>query len=279
MVRVHRRKFLHGLAATPLALAAPAVHAQNRRVEDRPNPRNFQIGDLVWPKRKGAFIPRSATPVAPPAEQAAWERERDRLLKMDPAESGISPEVAEKLRTMRYGDFARAYFSAPNPGEKPPPTTTGTRSAGSGEWLTVGHVGFIDLDAQRRPFVVEATPRGPLTLSGGVIRAPYEKWLESYGPIQVWHGRPRADANKRRTVLEVALKQLGKPYSFFNFNLLDDASFYCSKLVWYSVYNALRFPPDDDPEPRRGARFPPWFSPKMLINSGHVELLHKPDDY
>lgn len=282
MMRMHRRRFLQGLGATPVAFAAPSVHAQRRAISDLPDPGTFQLGDLVWPKKKGSFIPRSATPAAPPAEQAAWEMERDRMLKQDPAESGLTPEVAEKLRNMRYGDFARAYFSAPNPGEAPAPAPTGTRSssAGTGEWLTVGHVGFIDLDARRVPYVVEATPRGPLTLSGGVIRAPYTEWLKSYGPIQVWHGRPKGvDPSARRGVLDVALAQLGKPYSFFNFNLLDDSSFYCSKLVWFSVWRSLRLAFDDDPEPKRGSRFPPWFSPKQLINAGRIELLHKPADY
>ena len=80
------------------------------------------------------------------------------------------------------------------------------------------------------------------------------------------------------------MKQLGKPYEFFNFDLNDDSGFYCSKLAWMSVWRATsraaqRAPVavDDNPNPRRS--FFDWFSPKQLVNARRVTLLHKPGDY
>jgi uncharacterized protein YycO len=128
--------------------------------------------------------------------------------------------------------------------------------------------------------VVEATPHRPDGSPGGVLRVRYADWLTDFSDVQVWHGRFRdLDAPATQRIADVALGQLGKPYDFFNFNLIDDRGFYCSKLVWFSVWRAARIAADDNPDPNRGNRFPPWFSPKALIGASRITMLHSPGEY
>jgi hypothetical protein len=278
---VHRRTFLVGLGAVPLAAAAdvPAAGAQPRAAQDFPDARTFRSGDLVWPKKKGAHVPqtRSVLP-AQNRDRRAWEAARQRMLA-DPAAAGLSPEVAKRLADMSYEEFDRLYFSLS--AAEQPKSGLHTRGLGAMRYpISVGHVGLIEVDAAGVPYIVEATPNRANGAPGGVIRLQYAEWLTSYTNIQVWHGRLRdlgADASRR--VLDVALAQLGKPYDFFNFDLDDDRGFYCSKLVWMCVWRAAGFAADDNPDPHRGSRFPPWFSPKALIGVRHVSLLHSPGDY
>jgi cell wall-associated NlpC family hydrolase len=283
-VRQDRRNLLIGLGAAQLALAVsvPATRAQTgAQVWDFPDLANFESGDLLWPKRKGAIVPRTRSLKAKPDENGrAWEAAREQMLA-DPAASGLSPEVAEKLKGMSYEEFGRLYFSAAQaeaPRSAPP---RGTRSfAGIQQPISVGHVGLIDVSHDGVAHVIDATPTKPDGRPAGVIRTPYSDWLTRYSNIQVWHGRLRdLEAGARRQVVDVALSQLGKPYDFFNFDLSDDSGFYCSKLVWYCAWKGARIAADDNPDPRRGNRFPPWFAPKTLLNAKRVALLHNPGEY
>ncbi len=274
-----RRRFLIGLGATPLAFGVRAASAQTpekKSVPDFPNAANFRSGDLVWPKKKGSLVPRTRSLQAAPAlERREWEAARQQMLA-DPAAAGLSPDVAERLKTMSYEEFERLYFSA-----QTPPPQGASRSAGAvGRTISVGHVGLIEVAAQGIPYVVEATPKRPDGTAAGVIRVRYADWLKSYTNIQVWHGRfSDLDAAACRRVLNVARSQLGKPYDFFNFDLNDDRSFYCSKLVWLSVWRAAKIAADDNPDPRRGQSFPPWFSPKALLSARRMTMLHSPGEY
>jgi len=249
-------------------------------VSDLPDPKTFQSGDFVWPKKKGAFVPRYRIE-QPPSEQRAWKAERERLLSEDPSKSGLSPEVAEKLKNMSYDEFEALYFSGPT---EPAGKDAKSRSVNiGGQTIYVGHVGIIEIDAQGVPYVVEATATA--ALQGAVVRTSYADWLKSNSGMQVWHGRVRdLSAGVRKSVAQEAMKQLGKPYEFFNFDLNDDKGFYCSKLVWMSVWRATSsgaqaapVAVDDDPNTRRP--FFDWFSPKQLANAKRVTLLHKPDQY
>jgi cell wall-associated NlpC family hydrolase len=276
-----RRRFLIGLGATPLALgagvsAASAQTPEKKSVPDFPNAATFRSGDLVWPKKKGSLVPRTRSlQAAPVQERREWEAARQQMLA-DPAAAGLSPEVAERLKTMSYEEFERIYCSAQGP-----PPQGASRSAGAvGRTISVGHVGLIEMAAQGIPYVVEATPKRADGTTAGVIRVRYTDWLKSYTNIQVWHGRfSTLDAAACRRVLNVARSQLGKPYDFFNFDLNDDRSFYCSKLVWMSVWRAVKIAADDNPDPQRGKNFPPWFSPKALLSAKRMTMLHSPGEY
>jgi cell wall-associated NlpC family hydrolase len=274
-----RRTLVMGLGALSAALAtAPRFAAAQavlpRAIPDFPDSQKFQSGDLLWPKKKGAFVPRTRSLAAPVSEERkTWEAERQRALA-DPAHSGVSPEVAEKLKTMRFEDFERIYHT----GTRAPPPGAATRGM-LGDTVSVGHVGIIEVGANGIAYVIEATPQGPGG-SAGVIRTRYADWLNAYANIQVWHGRLRnLDPRVRAGVVTAALAQLGKPYDFFNFDLNDDHGFYCSKLVWQCVWRTAHVAADDNPDPQRGKWFPPWFSPKALIGAKRIEVLHKPGDY
>lgn len=278
-----RRSLLKALGIASIALLSDrlAVVAQTvpkKGVLDFPDGRSFQSGDLLWPKKKGAFVPRtrSVGPAPVNEERKAWEASRQRALS-DPAQAGVSPEVAEKLKTMRFDEFERLYHTQGTPPAPGNPTTRG--ASPFGDTISVGHVGIIEVGANGIAYVVEATPQGPAG-AAGVIRTRYADWLNNYVNIQVWHGRlGNLDVRARNRILATAMAQLGKPYDFFNFDLNDDRGFYCSKLVWMSLWRSASIAADDNPDPKRGNRFPPWFSPKQLIAAKRVEILHKPGEY
>jgi cell wall-associated NlpC family hydrolase len=289
----NRRSFLLTLLAAPVAMSArlPSAVAQTESgkpsptitqlVSDFPDPKTLQSGDFVWPKKKGAFVPRYRIDQPPSEEQKAWEAARERLLREDPSKSGLSPELAEKLKSMSYEEFETRYFAGP--------AETAGKAAKSrsvnigGQTIYVGHVGIVEIDAQGIPYVVEAA--ASVGLRGAVIRTPYADWLKNNSGMRVWHGRVRdLRAGVRKRIVTEAMKQLGKPYEFFNFDLNDDSGFYCSKLAWMSVWRATSsrwvaapIAVDDDPNPRRP--FFSWFSPKQLVNAKRVTLLHKPGEY
>jgi cell wall-associated NlpC family hydrolase len=277
-VQHDRRIVVKALGALAATLAAPAVASGQatlpKTIPDFPDSQKFQSGDLLWPKKKGAFVPRTRSIGAPPnGERKAWEAERERALA-EPQRAGLSPDVAEKLKAMRFEEFERIYHS----GTAPPPPGQATRGL-LGDTVSVGHVGIIEVGANGIAYVIEATPQGPGNASG-VIRTRYPDWLNAYANIQVWHGRLNAlDEGTRAGVVKAALAQIGKPYDFFNFDLNDDSGFYCSKLVWQCLWRTAKIAADDNPDPQRGKWFPPWFSPKALIGAKRVTVLHKPGEY
>lgn len=288
-----RRSFmLRMLAASislPAAAAAAAAAEEEARSQsvtrrqpesDLPDRRKFQSGDLIWPKKKGAIVPRSGTDLRRNDDHKAWVAAREAILRADPAKSQLSPELAEKLRNMSYSEFEALYFASPS---EPIDTNAWSRKSTSPrQTIYVGHVGIIDMAANGAPFVIEATVEG---LKGAVVRTSYAEWLKGHNGKQVWHGRIRRfDSGLRKRIAQEARKQLGKPYSFFNFNLDDDTAFYCSKLVWMSVWRATLADTgtgpvaiDGNANPRRP--FFGWFSPKQLANAERVELLFSPSEY
>jgi cell wall-associated NlpC family hydrolase len=255
-----------------------AIPGSPGAVADFPDPSTFQSGDFVWPKKKGAVIPFSLPDSAPSNEEAEWNAQHERFLRDAAAQGPMPPDVLEKLKALRYSDYERSYF------DEPSPSLTGGPEARSlsGATVAVGHVAIIDIDAAGIPYVIEAIPIGPDAAlgKGGVIRVRYDEWLKDRAGSQVWHGRVRGlDRAMRKKIVDEALKQLGKPYQFFNFNLIDDSGFYCSKLAWMSTWRGANIAPDDDPNPQRGTRFPPWFSPRQLTQAKQIEMLHKPGEY
>jgi cell wall-associated NlpC family hydrolase len=282
----NRRTFLLTLSALPIAMRAglPSAAAQTAAAEpvsDLPDAKTFQSGDFVWPKKKSAFVPRHSNEQTSSAEQKAWEAARGRLLREKRSKSGLTPEVADKLKNLSYEEFEALYFAGPAE-----PADNNARNRGfniGGQTLYVGHVGIIEIDAHGIAHVVEAVPLAKL--KGAVIRTTYTDWLNNHSGMQVWHGRVTGvGAGVRKRIVTEAAKQLGKPYEFFNFDLNDDSGFYCSKLAWMSVWRATSrgahaapVAVDDDTNPRRP--FFDWFTPKQLVNAKHVTLLHKPGEY
>ena len=142
----------------------------------------------------------------------------------------------------------------------------------SGGIAYVGHVGIIEVDSDKKAWVIEAL----LGKDKQVVKHTYEDWLKGRPDEVIWLGRLRQiSAEQRAKVAEEANRYKNRPYDFWNFDLNDDSVFYCSKLVWLSIYRSLGFAVDGDQDSNRLF----WFSPKQLMHSPTVELLHDPGPY
>jgi hypothetical protein len=224
----------------------------------------LQAGDLIWPKKPGAFIPYNSRPGEADASDASrWRAEKNAYLKR--LQSNPNPSAEEKkrysaLQNMTYKEFAARYLGDRNPDK---PDTFGLPG------IEVGHVGIIEI-RDGRPFVVEAM------WGSGVQRLSYADWVEKRPGEVFWVGRLKeVPSEKRAAVAEQAVEQIGKPYDFWDFDLEDTSGFYCSKLAWLSVLHGAGFPADDDPNPNRVL----WYSPKQLMNSKHIKLIVNPGEY
>jgi uncharacterized protein YycO len=230
--------------------------------ESRPDPSTFQTGDIIWPRQPWIFIPYNSAPTGSyESDKAGWEREKQDFVTrvtQDANASEYDRGVAAELRSMTFEEFRARFLRGTEEDEV---TASG--------WLPwIGHVAMIYVK-DGAPWIVEST-------FGGVRMVPYEDWIKERGKSLIWHGRVKGmDAVARARLAEEAAKQLKKPYEFFNFNLLDDNGFYCSKFAWYLIRKSMGVAVDDNPDPRR--KF--WFSPKQLIHSPHVQLLTNPTTY
>jgi hypothetical protein len=248
------------------ALQISSATGQSLFDDAPPLPRTevFEAGDLVWPKKPGKFVPYSqSTNATPEIDRRIWEHEKAEFLaKAERGESRLTSEDMRELRSLDYREFVARYHGNQRPGEP------GVYSGGSGVY--VGHVGIIEMAGSGEPFVIEAL------WGRGVERQSYRNWIAGRPGEAVWLGRLRdRPAADRASVAREALKYVGRPYDFWNFDLNDDSSFYCSKLVWLAIYRSLGVPVDGDANPRR----PFWFSPKQLLYSPVIVRLHDPGPY
>ena len=109
-----------------------------------------------------------------------------------------------------------------------------------------------------------------------MIRTTYGDWIKLHNDYNVWHGRLKDITKVRRADIADAAKPfLGKDYWFWSFNLNDDTAFYCSKLVWASVWKSINVALDGDISYARSF----WVTPKQLIYSKYIYLLHNPGTY
>lgn len=268
-----RRQFLlsaaTGLAITPWvpSCVGQLLAQEDRRESDRrPEPAKFESGDFIWPKRPGAFVPYHSKPAgAYDDDRAQWEREKQAFINRvtsDPAAPNGLVRLARRLERMEFREFLALYLADEKPGV---PDTYGGRSP-----IYVGHVGILFLKDNGEPWVVEAV------WEGGVRTISYQSWLGERPDDIVWHGRLK-DQNRgdRAKIAEEALRYKGKPYDFWNFDLADSSGFYCSKLAWLAVFQALKIATDDDRNSQRWF----WYSPKQLMNSSYIYKLHDPGSY
>lgn len=259
-----RRLFLAALASATSATLLPVPRAAASTSTPRPDPVRFEAGDLVWPKKPGAYVPYHAgSENSMTQDRAQWLRERDAYLaELNTRQlDDIDRARGQLLQNMEYREFLSIYEGDQKPG------VPGEYSGGA---LYVGHIGIIDRDQDGVPHVVEAV------LGKGVIRTTYADWLTARPETLVWHGRINGiSAADRAKIVTAAKEQLGKPYRFWNFNLNDAAGFYCSKLVWFSTFRALGIAIDAKTNPRRVL----WLSPKQVLYLARVDRLHDPGAY
>jgi hypothetical protein len=229
-----------------------------------PNKETFESGDLVWPKKPGTYVPyRNDVYASPEEEQRRWQVEKQAFIKNIRANPTYFSEadIAE-LENMTFPEFYSRYAGDQKPG------VPGTYSTGAG--IYVGHVGIVEVDRNKTPWIVEAL------MTRGVVRTTYDDWIKSRPGEIVWHGRVRdLSPEERGKILAEAKKYLSKPYYFWNFDLNDDSEFYCSKLVWLAIWRSLGFAIDGDSNPKR--KF--WFSPKQLLYAKTIARLHDPGPY
>ena len=270
------------LAATSnrLALAAP--------VAPHPNPKTFQSGDFLWPALPGAFIPRSALRgAAPNAEEAAWEDERRKFIESARATGNAAEQAAaDELERLTYEEFQARYFQGNSGGGAGSGSDGGNlRSLGPrGIGIPqVGHVAIVEVDRSGAAWVIEAMPKSQhryeslySRFTNGVIRTPYSQWIDDHKAYNVWHGRLKDVGRTRRARIVTEAKPfLGKDYWFWSFSLDDETAFYCSKLVWLSVWKAMNVALDGDQSFSRNF----WVTPKQLVYASSIKLLHNPGAY
>jgi hypothetical protein len=224
----------------------------------------LQAGDLIWPKKPGAFVPYNSRPGDANASDAPrWQAEKKAYLdslRRNPNPSQEEKERFSALQDMTYKEFAARYLGDRIPGR---PDTFGLAG------IEVGHVGIIEIK-DGKPFVVEAM------LGPGVQRLSYAEWVQKRPGEIFWLGRLKeVPPEKRAAVAARAAEQIGKPYDFWDFDLDDTSGFYCSKLAWLSVLRGAGFPLDDDPTSNRVF----WYSPRQSMESKHIDLIINPGQY
>lgn len=261
-----RRRFTLTLASGALCPTLVPAQSEGIAALPLPNPQVFQSGDLIWPKKPGAFVPyRSGAPSQLELERTLWQKERQDFVAREltrPAQIRLSNDQLDTLRTLDFREFHARYAGDQRPG------VPGAYSTGGG--IYVGHVGVLEVDPGGAVWVVEAL------WGKGVVRTSYEEWIRGRPGEVVWLGRLRdLSPDARAKVAFEARQHVGKRYDFWNFDLLDESGFYCSKLVWLSILKTQGFAVDGNPEPRRGF----WFSPKQLMYSKPIARLHDPGPY
>lgn len=267
--------------ATVIVLFASAGCSENKPALPHPDAETFQSGDFLWPALPGAVIPylRRAEKSAE-SEAAAWEREKRAFIES--ARNSSDPEmkaIADELEPLTFAEFQSRYFDgAAGPG--PQSRELGPLIAGLPQ---VGHVAIIEIDGQGKRWVIEAIPKAETRYASlysrfadGVVRTPYDEWVTIHKEYNVWHGRVKdRPAAERAAIASEAKQFLGKDYWFWSFDLSDENAFYCSKLVWLSVWKAFGLALDGNPAFERHF----WVSPKRLINAPTIELLYNPANY
>lgn len=113
-------------------------------------------------------------------------------------------------------------------------------------------------------------------MGDGVRTVSYGTWVRERPAELVWHARiANIRPDSQSAIAEEAIKYVGTPYNFWNFDLRDTAGFYCSKLAWLSIVTAVGTAPDDNMRSKRLL----WYSPKQLLRSPHLSFLNTPGDY
>lgn len=230
-----------------------------------PNPESLQTGDFLWPKVPDKVVPFNSQPgVATGAEREDWEAGRAAELKrMEalPHPTADEKERYQALAVLTYDQFLSTYLTDQPEGA--------TQPFGAIGFVATGHVAIVELRGDV-PWIIEAM------LHKGIQTMSYADWLRGRPGEWVWHGRLKnATGAQRLAIAAAARTEVGKPYDFWNFDLADEAGFYCSKLAWFSVWKATDLALDDKPGHRRAL----WFSPKRMMHSGHIQLLFDPGSY
>ncbi len=232
-------------------------------VKDRPDPSDLQSGDLIWGRLPYRVVPKIA-PYAPsepqpgPMDEDEWEKEKQKVAD-DP---NVPAEARERLARMTFQKFRELYVGQPVRVRMP-----------YQDWrIYSGHAAIIArLGTEDDPYLVEA-------VRPYVRKTPYAQWLKYWhsDPL-IWHGHLKLDGNLVKRVVEQALDQENRkaPFELWNFDLSDRSGFYCSKLVWWAVWQASGgIVKLDGKDPKRD--WFDWYTPLQLMQSDYVEMISWP---
>ncbi len=261
---IGRRQVLRvslGMAFAPLAGRLALAQNTGPRL---PDAASLQSGDLLWPKKPGAFVPyRFDAGQDVDADRQDWLTEKAEFLAK--ARASADPEMtaaSARIAALSYNEFRSEYLRNQDP--------TAITPYSLGGIAAVGHVAIVAVDPAGTPWVIEALWKP------GVMRSTYAAWLAGRQGEIVWQGRLKGyGPNDREKIAAQAARWVSKPYNFWNFNLDDTSGFYCSKLVWRCVMDALQIPIDDDANPKRAF----WLSPKQELYASKIDRLVDPGDY
>src|SRR5664279_516431 len=108
-----RRGFfrLAGGALTLALMARPGSTTAPPGRPSMPDPKQFQSGDFLWPKKPGVFVPYDAGPPrAPDADEAKWNEERDRFIaNVGTKARYFTPAQIDRMRKLTYREFYARY--------------------------------------------------------------------------------------------------------------------------------------------------------------------------
>ena len=268
IVNAGRRDALRRIIVTAIGVMGASNFPRSTRasVENRPDVETLQTGDLIWPKVPGQVVLYSSG--APDSRSQLirrWEKEKAEFANRLRSSSKSTAEdlrLADTFDAMTYKQFEARYLGDFRPGH--------VEQTGS-DVLYVGHVAVV-AEASRNPLIVEA-------IEGEINRVrtiKYSAWLDSRPGCSVWVGRIKnLDTTEKNKFVDEARKHVGVRYDFWNLDLNNDEGFYCSKLVWQSIWRTKNLAIDDDKASKRSF----WFSPKQLMHTNHVDLIFQPNVY
>jgi hypothetical protein len=220
---------------------------------------SLESGDYVWAKTEGAFVPysRKEDHVAQEFSKQLKEFEK-RIYSLRPDEGKVWEGTFER-RPKNLREYQAAYFSEQNPNDGQPLSAR----------VEVGHVGIVSVDRDKI-YVVEAL------LSEGVSKRSLDDWLKERMGQSIWVGRLKGYEKIERAKIAIeAEKFIGKPYSFFGFDLDDESGFYCSKLAWLATKKGTGVALDGNDKAERTI----WFSPKQMLHLSSIEKIFSSGDF
>ncbi|MFT4036345.1 MAG: hypothetical protein QM679_12300 [Patulibacter sp.] len=222
---------------------------------------SFESGDVLWRRRWTDVIPSigRAMPHAPAAK-----RESRRPVGTEP--SSRYRWALQRLLELerRLGLVERLAHVKEDDG----PDRVAGRVVASNYY--VGHPAIVERRGGRI-WIVDATPH-----RGGIAITPYEEWLDDLPGCSLWHGRLRGFERDRRALVALAAASAkGRPYSLLNLHLDDIGGFYCSKLLWWAVWNSLGLAIDSKPIPARCR----WLTPRETAMQPCFDRLFWPGEY
>src|SRR5262249_15635968 len=144
--------------------------------EDAPLPdkTTFQSGDLLWPKMPGKYVPyNSGDRSGTDEDQHRWLTERRKFIANIREDRHYFSETdITEIQNLSFREFYARYAGDQKP------DVPGLYASGAG--IYVGHVGIIDIDSHKVPWVIEAL------YHHGVVRSQYDDWVSARPGEIVW---------------------------------------------------------------------------------------------